>query len=125
MLQAIQDGGGDVKKYVELAKKKDSGFRLMGFGHRVYKNYDPRAKIIKVAADKVMKKMKTPIRCSTSRSAGRGGADRPVLHRAQALPERRLLQRHHLPRDGHPDQHVHGHVRHRPPARAGSPTGKR
>src|SRR5450432_3952213 len=60
MLQQIQDGGGDVKKYVELAKKKDSGFRLMGFGHRVYKNYDPRAKIIKVAADKVMKKMKEP-----------------------------------------------------------------
>jgi citrate synthase len=60
MLQAIQDGGGDVKKYVELAKKKDSGFRLMGFGHRVYKNYDPRAKIIKVAADKVMKKVKAP-----------------------------------------------------------------
>ncbi|MEP6652370.1 MAG: citrate synthase [Myxococcales bacterium] len=60
MLQAIQDGGGDVKKYVEMAKRKDSGFRLMGFGHRVYKNYDPRAKIIKVAADKVMKKMKTP-----------------------------------------------------------------
>ena len=60
MLQEIQSGGGDVKKYVELAKKKDSGFRLMGFGHRVYKNYDPRAKIIKVAADKVMKKMKAP-----------------------------------------------------------------
>jgi citrate synthase len=60
MLQAIQDDGGDVKKYVELAKKKDSGFKLMGFGHRVYKNYDPRAKIIKVAADRVTKKMKTP-----------------------------------------------------------------
>jgi citrate synthase len=60
MLQAIHDGGGDVKKYVELAKKKDSGFKLMGFGHRVYKNYDPRAKIIKVAADKVTKKMKVP-----------------------------------------------------------------
>ena len=60
MLQEIQTGGGDVQKYVELAKKKDSGFRLMGFGHRVYKNYDPRAKIIKAAADKVMKKMKTP-----------------------------------------------------------------
>jgi citrate synthase len=60
MLQQIQAGGGDVKKYVDLAKKKDSGFRLMGFGHRVYKNYDPRAKIIKAAADKVMAKMKTP-----------------------------------------------------------------
>jgi citrate synthase len=38
MLREIQVGGGDVQKYVELAKKKDSGFRLMGFGHRVYKN---------------------------------------------------------------------------------------
>ena len=43
--------------------------------------------------------------------------ERPVLHRAQALPERRLLQRHHLPRDGHPHEHVHGDVRARPPAR--------
>jgi citrate synthase len=60
MLQGIHDSGGDVKKAVELAKKKDSGFRLMGFGHRVYKNYDPRAKIIKVAADRVVKKMKSP-----------------------------------------------------------------
>jgi citrate synthase len=60
MLQEIQNDGGGPKKFVELAKKKDSGFRLMGFGHRVYKNYDPRAKIIKVAADRVMKKMKTP-----------------------------------------------------------------
>jgi citrate synthase len=60
MLQAIKDDGGGPKKFVDLAKKKDSGFKLMGFGHRVYKNYDPRAKIIKVAADKVMSKMKTP-----------------------------------------------------------------
>jgi citrate synthase len=60
MLQEIQNDGGGPKKFVDLAKKKDSGFRLMGFGHRVYKNYDPRAKIIKVAADRVMKKMKHP-----------------------------------------------------------------
>jgi citrate synthase len=60
MLQEIQNDGGGPKKFVELAKKKDSGFRLMGFGHRVYKNYDPRAKIIKAAADKVFKKMKQP-----------------------------------------------------------------
>ena len=60
MLEAIRHDGGGPKKLVELAKKKDSGFRLMGFGHRVYKNYDPRAKIIKVAADKVMNKMKHP-----------------------------------------------------------------
>jgi citrate synthase len=60
MLNEIHANGGDVKKYVELAKKKDSGFRLMGFGHRVYKNYDPRAKIIKKAADKVLSKLKVP-----------------------------------------------------------------
>jgi citrate synthase len=60
MLQSIKDDGSGPKKFVDLAKKKDSGFKLMGFGHRVYKNYDPRAKIIKVAADKVMKKMKQP-----------------------------------------------------------------
>jgi citrate synthase len=60
MLEEIQRDGGGPKKFVDLAKKKDSGFRLMGFGHRVYKNYDPRAKIIKAAADKVFKKMKHP-----------------------------------------------------------------
>jgi citrate synthase len=58
MLQAIKDDGGNVKKYVDLAKKKDSGFRLMGFGHRVYKNFDPRAKIIKAACDKLLGKLK-------------------------------------------------------------------
>lgn len=58
MLELIQKDGGDVNKYVELAKKKDSNFRLMGFGHRVYKNYDPRAKIIKTACDKLLAKLK-------------------------------------------------------------------
>jgi citrate synthase len=63
MLQAIQKDGGDVKKYVAMAKDKTSGFRLMGFGHRVYKNFDPRAKIIKKAADSVLGKlgMKDPL----------------------------------------------------------------
>jgi citrate synthase len=60
MLQDIQRDGSGPQKFIELAKNKDSGFRLMGFGHRVYKNYDPRAKIIKAAADKVMSKMKAP-----------------------------------------------------------------
>jgi citrate synthase len=60
MLEAIKADGSGPQKFIDLAKKKDSGFRLMGFGHRVYKNYDPRAKIIKVAADKVMSKMKHP-----------------------------------------------------------------
>jgi citrate synthase len=54
MLEAIQKDGGDYKKYVDMAKKKDSGFRLMGFGHRVYKNFDPRAKILKESADEVL-----------------------------------------------------------------------
>tara|TARA_B100001094_G_scaffold327665_1_gene386371 strand:+ start:2834 stop:4096 length:1263 start_codon:yes stop_codon:yes gene_type:complete len=58
MLKKIQDDSGDYKKYIELAKDKNSSFRLMGFGHRVYKNYDPRAKIIKKAADKVLTKLK-------------------------------------------------------------------
>ena len=53
MLHAIQSDGSGPKKFVDLAKKKDSGFKLMGFGHRVYKNYDPRAKIIKKSAEDV------------------------------------------------------------------------
>ena len=53
-LKNIQRDGGDVDKYVKLAKDPDSGFRLSGFGHRVYKNYDPRARIIKGIADQVL-----------------------------------------------------------------------
>ena len=56
MLKDIADGGG-VKQYVEKAKCKDSQVRLMGFGHRVYKNHDPRARILKEACHKVMKKL--------------------------------------------------------------------
>ncbi len=54
MLEAIKEDGGDTKKYMAKAKDKDDPFRLMGFGHRVYKNFDPRAKIIKKAADQVL-----------------------------------------------------------------------
>lgn len=54
MLEAIKNDGGDVDKYVLKAKDKDDSFRLMGFGHRVYKNFDPRARIIKKAADDVL-----------------------------------------------------------------------
>jgi citrate synthase len=56
MLELIRQDGADVKKYVALAKDKHSNFRMMGFGHRVYKNFDPRAKIIKAAADTVLAK---------------------------------------------------------------------
>ena len=54
MLEAIRQDGGDTKKYMEKAKDKADSFRLMGFGHRVYKNFDPRARIIKKAADEVL-----------------------------------------------------------------------
>ncbi|MEE2776163.1 MAG: citrate synthase [Acidobacteriota bacterium] len=56
-LQMISDDDGDYEKYVNLAKDKSSDFRLMGFGHRVYKNFDPRAKIIKAAADEVLNQL--------------------------------------------------------------------
>ena len=58
MLERILAEGGDVKKFVDLAKDKKSNFRLMGFGHRVYKNFDPRCTIIKNACDKLLSKMK-------------------------------------------------------------------
>jgi citrate synthase len=57
MLEGIEADGGDHKKYIEMAKDKNSGFRLMGFGHRVYKNFDPRARILKKACDDVLNEM--------------------------------------------------------------------
>jgi citrate synthase len=57
MLEKIQEDGGDYKKYINLAKDKESKFKLMGFGHRVYKNFDPRAKILKGAADRVLSEL--------------------------------------------------------------------
>jgi len=54
MLGKIQESGEGVAKFVERVKNKDAGVRLMGFGHRVYKNYDPRAKIVKESADEVL-----------------------------------------------------------------------
>jgi len=57
MLEEIKDSGGDINKYIDKAKDKNDPFRLMGFGHRVYKNFDPRAKIIKRAAHDVLNKL--------------------------------------------------------------------
>jgi citrate synthase len=57
MLEAIKADGGNAKKYLDKAKDKNDSFRLMGFGHRVYKNFDPRATIIKKAADDVLAKL--------------------------------------------------------------------
>ena len=58
MLERIREDGGNVAKYVEMAKDKNNDFRLMGFGHRVYKNFDPRATIIKASCDKLLKNRK-------------------------------------------------------------------
>lgn len=57
MLEQIHTDGGNVDKWVAKAKDKEDPFRLMGFGHRVYKNFDPRAKIIKKACDDVLEKL--------------------------------------------------------------------
>ena len=75
MLQMIHEDGDNVDKYVEKAKDKKSNFRLMGFGHRVYKNFDPRAKIIKKACDTVLTKM---------------GIQDPLLEIAKRLEEHAL-----------------------------------
>ena len=63
MLEHIREDGGNVRKYIDMAKDKKSNFRLMGFGHRVYKNYDPRAQIIKKTCDRLLGKLhiKDPI----------------------------------------------------------------
>ncbi|NNM24227.1 MAG: citrate synthase [Flavobacteriaceae bacterium] len=76
MLEAIKEDGGDTKKYMAKAKDKSDPFRLMGFGHRVYKNFDPRARIIKASADDVLQDL---------------GIDDPVLDIAKGL-EREALE---------------------------------
>lgn len=73
MLERIKEDGGDTKKFMAKAKDKEDPFRLMGFGHRVYKNFDPRAKIIKKSADDVL---------------GQLGVDDPVLDIAKGLEKR-------------------------------------
>lgn len=72
MLENIKEDGGDVKKWMDKAKDKNDPFRLMGFGHRVYKNFDPRARIIKKAADDVLNSL---------------GIKDPVLDIAKGLEE--------------------------------------
>jgi citrate synthase len=57
MLEQIKADGGDLQKWIDKAKDKTDSFRLMGFGHRVYKNFDPRARIIKKSADEVLAKL--------------------------------------------------------------------
>ncbi|MBX3216533.1 MAG: citrate synthase [Labilithrix sp.] len=88
MLDTIQADGGNVKKFVDLAKDKNSSFRLMGFGHRVYKNFDPRAKLIKAAADRVLKKL---------------GVNDPLLDIAKELEEAALKDSYFVERKLYPN----------------------
>ena len=88
MLENIRKDSGDVEKYVERAKDKSDSFRLMGFGHRVYKNFDPRATIIKKAADDVLKEL---------------GVDDPVLGIAKRLEEIALNDEYFVSRGLYPN----------------------
>jgi len=88
MLEAIKEDGGDTKKYMAKAKDKEDPFRLMGFGHRVYKNFDPRAKIIKKAADEVL---------------GDLGIEDPVLDIAKGLAEEALSDSYFVDRKLYPN----------------------
>ena len=75
MLEEIAKDGGNVQKFIDRAKDKNDPFRLMGFGHRVYKNFDPRARIIKKSADEVLAQLKV---------------NDPILHLAKELEEKAL-----------------------------------
>lgn len=88
MLEEIQNNGGDVEKYIAKAKDKDDAFRLMGFGHRVYKNFDPRAKIIKKAADDVL---------------GALGVEDPILDIAKKLEQAALEDEYFKSRNLYPN----------------------
>jgi len=88
MLQAIKNDDGDTKKYMAKAKDKEDPFRLMGFGHRVYKNFDPRAKIIKTAADEVL---------------GDLGIEDPILDIAKGLEQEALHDDYFVSRKLYPN----------------------
>ncbi len=88
MLEQIRNDGGDVKKYVQKAKDKSDPFRLMGFGHRVYKSFDPRARIIKKTCDEVLNQL---------------GVIDPVLDIAKKLEEIALKDQYFIDRSLYPN----------------------
>ena len=88
MLEEIHRTGGDADKYLAKAKDKNDPFRLMGFGHRVYKNFDPRAKIIKKAADEVLSTL---------------GVDDPILAIAKKLEASALVDEYFVSRKLYPN----------------------
>lgn len=88
MLEQIKADGGDLQKWIDKAKDKSDSFRLMGFGHRVYKNFDPRARIIKKSADEVLAKL---------------GVNDPVLDIAKQLEEVALKDEYFVQRGLYPN----------------------
>ena len=88
MLEAIDKDGGDTKKFMAKAKDKNDPFRLMGFGHRVYKNFDPRARIIKKSADEVLNEL---------------GIDDPILDIAKGLEQEALVDPYFVDRKLYPN----------------------
>jgi citrate synthase len=88
MLEEIRNDGGDVSKFINKAKDKNDPFRLMGFGHRVYKNFDPRASIIKEACDKMLNKL---------------GVSDPLLDIAKQLEEAALSDPYFVERKLYPN----------------------
>jgi citrate synthase len=88
MLESIRDSGGDVDTFVKKVKNKEDGVKLMGFGHRVYKNYDPRAKIVKRTADEILAKL---------------GGDDHLLDIAKQLEERALSDDYFIERKLYPN----------------------
>jgi citrate synthase len=88
MLEKIREEGGDVREFVRKVKNREAGVKLMGFGHRVYKNYDPRARIVKEQADKIL---------------GKVGADDDLLDIAKALEEAALTDDYFIERKLYPN----------------------
>ena len=88
MLEMIRADGGNIGKFIDMAKDKDSGFRIMGFGHRVYKNFDPRATVIKKACDNVLTKL---------------GVQDPILDLAKQLEEIALSDDYFVERKLYPN----------------------
>ena len=88
MLELIKNDGGDIDKYINKAKDKSDPFRLMGFGHRVYKNFDPRAKIIKEAADQVLNDL---------------GIEDPILDIAKSIEEKALNDQYFIEKKLYPN----------------------
>jgi citrate synthase len=88
MLERIRAEGGNIQKFIDMAKDKDSGFRIMGMGHRVYKNFDPRATVIKTACDRVLDRL---------------GVSDPILDIAKQMEEIALSDDYFIERKLYPN----------------------